>query len=141
MILHDGLCIRGVILHVIRPTLLVALAVLNGVVKGEVISGRTELTDETVAVTHPCLGLRTHTLAVCLGAFTGGPDIPVIGAVQLFGHGDPLVRAAEIDLVFEVSTLVVIDFHLIGSFQIPGIRPEPSVIRKAKKTAGIHSPL
>ena len=66
-ILHDGLCVWGVILQVIRPTLLVTLAVLNGVIQREVISCGSEFTGKAVAIAHPGLGLGTHTLTVCLG--------------------------------------------------------------------------
>ena len=67
-----------------------------------------------------------------------GYDITVVGAVYLFADGDPLVRATDVDfeLAVGVGVLIVVVFHLIGSFQVAGIRPESLIHQNRKRRQG-----
>ena len=82
--------------------------------------------DEAVAIAQPMLVLRAHALVMRLGAYFCSPDIAVIGVVLRLGDFDPLLFVGHVDFVDTCLILVVVDFHLFGSFQIRcGICQEP----------------
>lgn len=58
-----------------------------------------EFTDEAVAVAHPVLVLGAHALAMRLGAFSGSPDVAIVGVILSLGNFYPLIFTGQVDLV------------------------------------------
>ena len=105
--------IRHFLLQVVKPVHLVPVIILEAGVQGTHIAGGVIRTAVAVHIAGEALGRRADAASMVLLGTAVGIDVTVVIVKLLLRTRDALLGSAEIDVV-----LVVIGFHLFGSFQI-----------------------
>ncbi len=108
-----GLQIRHLFLQMVKPVHLLAFIIRTATVQGTHVTGGVARAVEAIHIAEKTLGGRAYAAPVVLLGAAVCVDVAVVIIKLLLGARDALLGSAEIDVV-----LVVIGFHVFGSFQI-----------------------